>query len=541
MYSIRGSLLTFWIASVASLVTLSNQIEAQDTGLLSIGDRTLCKAMILTERHILARASCSMNYKPHTLNFSVGADSFAQVRDVAEIEQHPEFNWLSLQHDWSVISLSSALEFSSEILPVSDESLAAQISPEDLAWIYQASGRTPPPQEPQCVVDLVDQGYIRVSNVADLLAMPSDADANYVMTNHIDLASSGFATLQFPGSGFSGVFDGCDFELRNWTYNSTSNQAAFMNRNIGTIRRVKAVNWNISQAWSVAGFALENSGTIEYVELQNSTLLGSGDVAGIALLHQGTGILRYSKVSGSNLTGNNVGGIAYMANQSESGVLGAVSVQNTTLTGVSVGGLVNRLTGRLQQSRFQGTIRVSAPSYGNSGPVGGAVANGSHGGIVNEVLTEGQINFLSNSSAQAIGGIMGYAQFTWTITNCLSRMNINLNWFQTGVGGIIGATQSQQGYRGTLANNLALGAIAGTGSHVGGVLGRNWEGPVPFTPLPLDVFWDSQAVGVTSSVVGGSLTTAQAQTSSTYGPSWDRVMVWNIVNGSYPSLRRVPQ
>lgn len=81
-----------------------------------------------------------------------------------------------------------------------------------------------------------------------------------------------------------------------------------------------------------------------------------------------------------------------------------------------------------------------------------------------------------------------------------------------------------------LSNSYATGAL--TGGTTGGLTVSNFFATVTTS------FWDTDTTGAATSAHGTGKTTVQMQTATTFtGASWNDTTIWNISNGSYPTLR----
>jgi hypothetical protein len=151
---------------------------------------------------------------------------------------------------------------------------------------------------------------------------------------------------------------------------------------------------------------------------------------------------------------------------------------------------------------------------------------------------------------QYVGGLIGYSFSTGTISNCYSTGSINGHNYQTGgligrlsfttlsncysnvsvigvnrVGGLIGEANA------TVINCYSIGAVSGSGSDVGGLIGKN-DGSTYN-----DCFWDTETSGQATSAGGTGKTTAEMYQELTF-ENWDFTTIWAIVEDvSYPTLQ----
>jgi len=102
-------------------------------------------------------------------------------------------------------------------------------------------------------------------------------------------------------------------------------------------------------------------------------------------------------------------------------------------------------------------------------------------------------------------------------------------------GSIRQAHRGQAGFNvGTLRRCYSTGAVIGTGSYVGGLVGSGSAGRITHS------FWDIQTSGQATSDGGTGKTTTEMQTASTFLDAvWDFVNIWGIgENQTYPYLRK---
>ena len=360
----------------------------------------------------------------------------------------------------------------------------------------------------------------RISAVSDwqeLMATPADWASQFVLTADIDLNDVPITPIGNDANGFTGVFDGNDHNVWNFTWSST-------NRNLiglfgyvdygGEVKNLdlENIDVNVINGDWVGGLAGNNSGTIINC-YSSGSVLGNSYVGG--LVGENTGSLSdcYSTVG---VTGDiYVGGLV---GQNRATVLDCHSTGDIS-GNYDVGGLVGYNVGSVSNCYSIGN--VSGDEL-----VGGIL--GIHYGNASNCYSTGDV-----SGSYDVGGLVGINRDS--ISNCYSKGEVN---GIEEVGGLLGDNF------GSISNCYSTGNVKG-GVVVGGLVGVNWEdGSVS------NSFWDTdtQSHGVIDSIGesnGGIVTnvaglpTTQMQIKSTFtSAGWDFIEVWDIgENQTYPFLR----
>jgi hypothetical protein len=369
-----------------------------------------------------------------------------------------------------------------------------------------------------------------------------DWDKHFILVNDVNLAE--YTGLQFkligrfikpsdPGNRFfTGVFDGNDNRIQNFTWKSIDKDGIGLFKCVGAgglIRNLAMENVDVEaqKGEDIAGLVVYNLGTINKCYLTGN-VLGYESAGGLAAFNEGTITNCYSTATtegGSysigGLVGINKGTITHCYCSANvpgfygAGVLAGTNWQGTITDCYSTGiasGMVS--IGGLVGDNLNGTITDCFSSAGVSGfemGFGGLVGNNegtiincystgtvesmgySAGGLVGE--NRGTIRSCHSSSvvsgSYSSGGLVG-SNFGGTISNSYSSGSVSgydnvgglvadnrgritscFSSSPTGpgeydVGGLVG-----ENYEGTIINSYAKGSASGT-NMVGGLAGRNY-------------------------------------------------------------------
>ncbi|MHC4467689.1 MAG: GLUG motif-containing protein, partial [Planctomycetota bacterium] len=388
----------------------------------------------------------------------------------------------------------------------------------------------------------------RIDTAADMQeigATSGDWNKHFLMVNDINLADytgTQFNIIGNPTTKFTGVFDGNNLEISNFTYHHTSvgnvglfgaiGGAAHI-ENLG-IRNVDVevtgnswsigslVGWiSISSAkvsgcyaeggtvdgWqSVGGLVGKNRGTIEDSHAAvtvSGTQLGIGGLTG-----SNSRTIRDSYATGDvSGTDEGIGGLVGR-NTSDDGLIEDCHATGNVTGGDMVGGLVGDKE-RGEVIRCYATGDVETPSEGN---VGGLV--GENHGPIRWSFATGNVyggwaagGLVGTNGTGLIGGVLG------TIHDSYATGSV---WGTVNVGGLTGSNEKSSIYR-----CYSVGEVLGD-SGVGGLLGANfWSGTIN------NCFWDVNSSGIEVSDGGMGKTTTEMHSESTYTDAG-----WDFVNES---------
>jgi len=276
----------------------------------------------------------------------------------------------------------------------------------------------------------------RISNAYDMNAIGADSndwDKHFVLTNDIDLAQ--FTGTQFNiigtwGNSFTGVFDGNDFAISNFTYNSPGTYAGI---------------------FCSVGSPFDPNGEIKNLGLIDPNVNAGDGGTLVASLGPG-GTISNCYVEGGQITG--IGRVGGLVGYNDRGTIANCDASGT-VTGTSrdIGGLAGRNSGTI--SNCYATGNVSGNKY-----VGGLVGDNWGGTISNCYATS---DVVGNDRT---GGLVGYNCFLGTIENCHATVTVSGG---TKVGGLVGWN-----IEGTISNCYATGTVEGNGE-TGGLVGYNYS------------------------------------------------------------------
>jgi len=219
-----------------------------------------------------------------------------------------------------------------------------------------------------------------------------------------------------PDEPFTGVFDGNDHTISNFSY--TSN---------GTY----------------------NAGLFGYVSGPNS-------------------VIENLKLTWPNIDGGEGGNVGALVGYLESGTVANGHVEGGSVSGGwQVGGLVG--------ASYQGTITNSSSTATVSGndSVGGLVGRNGWQSVVTQCSSTGTV-----SGGSSVGGLVGSNQ--GTITYCDSAGRVLGDWSVGGLIGTSGCSEDWWWCEepGTIFDSYSTAAVLGTGSNCGGLVGNNDAGEV---------------------------------------------------------------
>jgi hypothetical protein len=336
-----------------------------------------------------------------------------------------------------------------------------------------------------------------------------DFNKCFVMVNDVNLADytgTHFNIIGDWGEPFSGVFDGNDHTVSNFSYDTFGGSGPELD-GIGIFKHVKGE----------AGKPVE----IKNLELIDPNVISeNGDYIGslIGMVGQGPAQIDNCYANRVKVSGNEkIGGLIGALNYHSSAV-----VSNCSSTGEVKG---NKFVGGLMGFHYLGTISKCWANCNVEGVdlVGGLVGYDLEGDI-NESWSSGTVK-----GDRWIGGLVGKSPEFYTIPtikNCYSSCNVDANTY---VGGLIGNSEIN------IKNCFSSGKVLGTVS-VGGLIGDG------FPNRTSNSFWDTETSWQTLSDGGEGKTTAEMKTESTFtDASWDFIEIWNIgENQAYPYLRVYP-
>ena len=276
-----------------------------------------------------------------------------------------------------------------------------------------------------------------------------------LLTNNIDLEGEEWTPIgYYPMSNsspadesnkpFKGIFDGCGYEVDNFTINTTDKVQGLF----GLVDNGKVANVGVGANSSVTG--------------------GTGTAGVIGYAYNGTKV--YNCYNKASITGNsNVGGVV------------AIVLNNCTILnchnlapisgGIYVGGITATINDNvtIKECSNTGNIISTAWTGGIVGYTQSRDLQGNTSSKSNIFLCYNKGNVIANGENQNssnVGGIMGLNLNT-NIFNCYNSGTITGQYKH--VGGLVGLN------RGTLENSYNIGIVSGPTDRTGAIVGYNQE------------------------------------------------------------------
>lgn len=346
-------------------------------------------------------------------------------------------------------------------------------------------------------------GYMWVEDVDQLQAINTNLNGNYALRNSIDATeTNNFKAIGNDTNAFTGKFDGIGNNIFSLSVNSTGEAAGLFGVTSGAeIRNVNIIGGSISGQNNVGALAGKaTNGTVIENVLNTANVTGNGENTGgivgsaknstlSGLINTGTingnsnvggivGSITDSVINGEtyNLgavtgTGNNVGGIAGLADGAQIGSDNFTIYNRLNITGAyNVGGIVGSMTA---------TIVKNVENSGDILATGSTTENYSYhtsetdeSKLPNDAALANGIATVENVKVANAGGIIGTASSS-TINNTENTGNVSSNkdtnndYYNAGnVGGIVGRAEN------TNINNAINKENEIRGAHnVGGIAG----------------------------------------------------------------------
>ena len=376
------------------------------------------------------------------------------------------------------------------------------------------SGGTGEPNDPYRIATAED--------LNDIGKYEEDWDKHFILTNDVNLAE--YTGTQFNIIGrwtdwddpnnkpFTGIFDGNDNRIWNFTWTSGVRDGIGLFRYVGYYAQIKNLgmenaNVDVGTIWRVGGLVAINWGGKITNCYSTGSISGDGYVGGLVGENYGVISDCYSTcdVSGGQVSGLVGGNWGTITNCYSTGSITG-SGGNGGLVGYNGAGAI---------TNCYSTGSVSGLHY-----VAGLVAENFAGTITNSYSTG------SVSGLDTVGGLVG-GNSLGTITDCYSTCSVSGGLWD--VGGLVGTNI------GAITNCYSTGSVGGR-DDVGGLVGYNPEGTVTAS------FWDIETSDRNTSAGGTPKTTGEMKTIDTFTDAgWDFVEIWGIgENQTYPFLRTEP-
>jgi hypothetical protein len=441
------------------------------------------------------------------------------------------------------------------------------------------SGGTGEPNDPYRIATAED--------LNDIGNYEEDWDKHFILVNDVNLAE--YTGTQFkiigrtlpPYKPFTGVFDGKDHKIWNFTWSSDSIKYgiglfAFLGEG-GLIKNLgmEIVDVNAGTSSYIGGLVgYDSSGTITNCystgNVSGETCVGGmvgiglncliidcnskADVTGYGSVGGLVGAIGDDEVGESTITNcyttGNISGsliVGGLIGDNDSGIIkncyskGNVSADCNVsyvggLLGYNYSGLVRNChsTGRVSGNFFTGGLVgynsakiincYASDDVSGTGDVGGLV--GSNAGTVAGSYSQSDVVLSALLLFHSAGGLVGVNG--GTIRDCYSNGRV------TGTGGIVAGLVGENLEDALITYSYSVGSVSGTGD-VGGLLAYN-------AGIVIASFWDTQTSDCNTSAGGTPKTTAEMKTMSTFtNAGWDFVEIWGIgENQTYPYLRFAP-
>jgi len=367
-------------------------------------------------------------------------------------------------------------------------------------------GGTGEPNDPYLIYDANQMNAIGADS--------NDWDKHFILMADIDLSSFtgtefniiGYYKSSSNNKPFTGVFDGNDHTISNFTYDSNGVNY------IGLFGYVYGYNAEIKDLGLIAPDVDAGTGNLVgslVGQLYSGTLTNCYSTGSVSGLEWYTGGLVGLNGRSGTITNCYVEGVSVSGDYYVGGLVGGNwgTVSNCYSTGdvsgdVGVGGLVGYTNGIVSNCYSTGSVS------GTGENIGGLVGESWYGTITNCYSTN------SVSGSLFVGGLVGLNDDS-SVSNCYSTGDVNGNEY---VGGLVGWNLD------TITNSYSAGSVSGSRYWVGGLVGYHNSG------VYTSSFWDNTVnptltgIGNTPdpNVIGES--TVNMQTESTFTDAgWDFV------------------
>ncbi|TXB63453.1 T9SS type A sorting domain-containing protein [Phaeodactylibacter luteus] len=328
-----------------------------------------------------------------------------------------------------------------------------------------------------------------ISTAAHLVSLsqdPNDWALHFRQTANINLNGVSLNDIDF-----SGVYDGDNFTISNYTITGTSNDKGLFSELVGsaTVQDLTLNNFNISGGVRVGGLAGKASGgtTIDNVDATGVSIDGNFDSGGL-IGECGGCTIQNSTVDATSMIdcGNTGGGIvgksvssatytnlsssAQMTGSSLGGIVGNI-FNNPTFTNCSSAATISNSSDRLGGIAGKCTDTPSFSGCSFSGSISGTWHCG---GIIGRV--EGGTATITNcnnsgsitQTADEGGGIIGTTDGTANVSTSYNTGSINANWKSAGIIGRVNSNSTV-----TITECYNSGTITSNANQAGGIVGTS--------------------------------------------------------------------
>lgn len=260
-------------------------------------------------------------------------------------------------------------------------------------------------------------GYMWVEDVEQLQKINTNLGGNYALRNSIDATSTeqnGFnpiglsATGQLINNGFSGKFDGIDYNIFGLTINDSqlTHVGLFAGANHAVINNVTLVGGSITggtEVGAIVGAAI--NGTVINNVINSAAVNGNGEVGGIVGVADDTTITNAVNTGTIDGKNNSVGGLIGLLENGSTLKGNSYNLGDVSSEGHNVGGLVG----------YAVNSTIGNPSVVNGKPVENVQV------VYNRLDVEGAYN---------VGGIVGNMEGT-TVQNAENSGNVTASGYTT--------------------------------------------------------------------------------------------------------------
>lgn len=351
-----------------------------------------------------------------------------------------------------------------------------------------------------------------INNAAKAIYLHSSArSAVFKLSSSIDMSGVLFPGLGTSSSPFTGTFDGNSNSITNLSI-SVPSGVTYAGLFPAISGRASIKDLTLTSP-SISATGIDNVGA----------LIGMADTTSSAMIQN-------IAITGASVTGANyIGGVVGGVNTGSTMTITACSVSGSSLSGSA--SYVGGLAGFTHWGATVNIIKVFATSSTVS--AGASYAGGIIGFQGSGTFTKNYASTNVSATTSIAGGIAGQWNGGGTFTDSyaglftVSGSNYGSVTTANNSGGAIGYINNG----GTAARIYSTVVVSGAGTN-GGLIasgsGANCTG----------CYWDTITSGQATSASGtGAATAAMQMAVSFTGSSWDDTAIWNIVDGSYPTLR----
>ncbi len=330
----------------------------------------------------------------------------------------------------------------------------------------------------------------RLCSVDQFDAIRTAPEAAFRLYSDIDLSAASLAPIPV----FSGVLDGANYTLSDWSHTDPAGQLALIRRleggHVHDLNILRPV-LNAGQGEAVLALAVIDGAVVERIRVTDASVTGTdGFISGVV---------------GTVGAGATLSDVVFDGNIVSHGEIGFVA------------GVVNTCRGLCEKLVSFGDIDA-----GVSWKVGGIAQHVSGGRL------SGCASHMNITAGSRLGGVASI-QSGGIIEDCYSDgVLTGVHW----VGGIVGETYGGSGpiVRRSFSASPMTASTTHSGIGTSGVV--SWD-PEPVTVV--DSFWDTDVTGTLHSAGGTRMTTSELQ-----DPSNPAFIAWTgpwvLVDGQYPSL-----